>query len=238
MEYLAEEDNEINISYETLFDILRREKDKNELQKLPASFFRDVSDYIRAKQSLLKKNMSGADEIPISEKQRVVMHLQNVRKILLELYNRRESKVIMLAQNKCKTNSSLIDTSTFLKAEEEMFEDLTAILTKKRKSTMNTFFKSDKPIINLELFMDDFPEEEQSTEIKSTPKETKKQDEAPAKEKKEEADPAMLIRIIEPVPKFVGRDLQTYGPFKPEDMTNLPIDLGEILVKKGKAEKM
>ena len=48
-----EETKEFNISYTTLFELLRREKDREELQKLQKTFFEDVKSYIQEKQKNL-----------------------------------------------------------------------------------------------------------------------------------------------------------------------------------------
>ena len=37
------------------------------------------------------------------------------------------------------------------------------------------------------------------------------------------------------VPKFVGEDMNAYGPFKSEDVGNIPIKVAEILIKNKKA---
>ena len=47
-----------------------------------------------------------------------------------------------------------------------------------------------------------------------------------------------LLRILEQVPQFVGTDLEVYGPFKPEDVANIPSDVANLLVETGSAEEM
>ena len=51
---------------------------------------------------------------------------------------------------------------------------------------------------------------------------------------KKENKNLMLIRFIKDVPKFLFEDKE-YGPFKEEDMTNLPKKVGEILINAKKA---
>ena len=52
-------------------------------------------------------------------------------------------------------------------------------------------------------------------------------------EKKEE--PLKLLRFVDEVPSFMWKDNKTYGPFAKEDVVNIPIEVGEILIKQGKA---
>jgi len=46
----------------------------------------------------------------------------------------------------------------------------------------------------------------------------------------------ILVRFLREVPAFVGVDLKTYGPFKPEDVANIPVINAEALAKRGVAE--
>ena len=58
---------EVNITYETLFDLLRRERSRNELQELEETFYEDVKKYLEEKQNMLvdngKKFTSTADPL-------------------------------------------------------------------------------------------------------------------------------------------------------------------------------
>jgi len=46
----------------------------------------------------------------------------------------------------------------------------------------------------------------------------------------------ILVRFIRDVPAFVGVDLKTYGPFKPEDLAYIPAVNAEALVKRNVIE--
>ena len=48
----------------------------------------------------------------------------------------------------------------------------------------------------------------------------------------------ILVRFIRNVPAFVGVDLKTYGPFKPEDVANLPMVNADALAERGLVEKL
>ena len=47
-----------------------------------------------------------------------------------------------------------------------------------------------------------------------------------------------LVRFLNAVPKFVGNDMNTYGPFDTEDVANLPEKVSEILIKNNRAEEI
>jgi DNA replication factor GINS len=45
----------------------------------------------------------------------------------------------------------------------------------------------------------------------------------------------MLVRFLREIPAVVGADMKTYGPFKSEDVTTLPVENARALVKQGVA---
>lgn len=49
------------------------------------------------------------------------------------------------------------------------------------------------------------------------------------------AENLKLLRFVDEVPSFIWTDSKTYGPFAKEDIANMPLDVGEILIKQGKA---
>ena len=46
------------------------------------------------------------------------------------------------------------------------------------------------------------------------------------------------MRFLHQVPKFVGPELEEYGPFGEEDIANLPAEVADVLINKGKAEEI
>ena len=47
-----------------------------------------------------------------------------------------------------------------------------------------------------------------------------------------------LVRFLYSVPKFVGQELEEYGPFEEEDIANLPSEIADVLLGKGKVEEI
>ncbi len=80
---------------------------------------------------------------------------------------------------------------------------------------------------------------EEEPEEKSLPKtrqEISVQDPPEGKSKIVEPEGRRLVRIVDDIPKFMGTDGKSYGPFKPDDMVTLETKITELLVGKGKAE--
>ena len=205
---------EVIITYETLFELLQREKERTDLQKLEATFFTDVISYIKDKKKILeaKNDSPFANE----ERKKTERQLENIFKILKELYERREKKIIILALDKSRTKSNLIDTVALLKEEKVFFDALTGILDDYRDAILYSILNEKMPFMQhkLEKPKEDF---KSALELKKTTK---------------------LVRFISHVPKFVGPELEEYGPFEEEDIANLPLEIADVLISKAKAEEI
>jgi DNA replication initiation complex subunit (GINS family) len=46
-------------------------------------------------------------------------------------------------------------------------------------------------------------------------------------------EPRTVVAFLEEVPRFVGMDMKSYGPFRPGDVSSLPKENAELLMKKG-----
>ncbi|MBW2983747.1 hypothetical protein KY361_01385 [Candidatus Woesearchaeota archaeon] len=217
-----ENNKEVNITYETLFEMLRREKDKEELQKLSNSFFSDVITYLEDK----KKTFSDVTLESFRDKKKLEEEFENIRKILKDLYERREKKIVNLALNISRTKSNLIDTSALLNEEKELFDSLIRALDSGRESIINNLLESKLPSF-----------EKVKSELKTADEKNK---EEPLKEeiKPEEGKTTKMVRFVNAVPKFVGKELEEYGPFEEEDVASLPKEIANVLIEKGRVEEI
>ena len=207
----------IVITYETLFEMLRNEKNRDELQKLDPNFLDHVASYISEKQNSLNEQLNMFSEEERLKATRQLYHLKN--SILRELYEKRERKIIAMALNKSRTNA-IIDTSLMLPYEKEMFNQLLELFNKNRLDFMAKAFEVKK--------------------IVEKPKEDINQEEDDADEDDDEETEVetKLIRFLTSVPKFMGKELEVYGPFEEEDVASLPQEIADLLIKKGRAEEL
>jgi len=214
--------NEVNITYETLFEILRIEKNRDDLQEIPATFFEDVVAYLREKQQILDEGRAKEDLFSATEREKTSTEMGNVKKILRELYERREKKIINMALNKSRTMSNIIDTSKLVGEESRMFGRIVETLDSFRGGILTNLLDLRIPYV-----------EEKKNAVQA---DEKKEDE----EKKPEPvqKDAKLVRFLHPVPKFVGKELEVYGPFEEEDMATLPTQIADVLISKGRAEEI
>lgn len=214
---------DIIITYQTLFEALQREKERSDLQKLDMSFYSDTIRYITDKKKLLEK--SDDSVFASDEKRKTERQLENIYKIIKELYERREKKILMMAFDKSKTKSNLIDTSAFLEGEKALFGVITTTLDGYRENVLGNVLNCKMPVI---------PNKELQLEAAQPVLEHEK-----VEDQKEEVSQSLkFVRFLDEVPKFVGPELEEYGPFGKEDMANLPSIIADILINKGKAEEM
>ena len=224
-------EDKIIITYETLFEILRRERDKDELQKLNDSFFSDVGAYIDQ-----KKGGDLTNPFSRTDGQKNAIQLVNARKLIKDLYDRREKKIIDMAVIRARTNSTIINTATLLESEKELFNKLGLILENARKSALEGVLAIDyhnKPIFAYPAQYESIPRQSEvpkEHEIKPLePKELKKDDNSVDIGSKN-------IEFLHAVPKFMGPSLEVYGPYNPNERVMLPTRVADILIKKGKAK--
>lgn len=218
----------IKITYETLFEVLRTEKSREELQKLDEVFFSDIINYLKEKETILENQKNNPDLTTFDEEKKEERQMSNIKNIIKEIYERREKKIINIALNKSKTNSNIIDNSTLLPEEKTIFNELVNLLNKARKDILFNILNTKLPDFKIE--------KKEEIKNKEEPKPEIKQEIKP--EQNTEPKTNKLIRFVRPVPKFVGPELENYGPFEEDDIAKLPTKIADVLINKTRAEEI
>lgn len=222
----------IKITLETLYDFLRNEKKKEDLQKLDHAFFFDVVAYLREKQALLEMKKEGENIFAAGEKEKLEYELRSIRRILKELYERREKKILDIAMNKSRTGSDIIDTSAMLREEKEFYTQVLQSLDHFRRGILLNLFRGDLPFVSSQTTRVEINVEQRKEQIKTELQEKTVQQ---AEEKK----PARAkIRFTHAMPSFVWKDMKVYGPFEVGEETEIFLEVADLLVRKGRAEKL
>ena len=212
-------ENEIKITYEVLFDLFRREKNREELQKLDSTFFEDVIAYMKEKNNILQEKIQkneSKDEI-----KKMHIQLENINKLVKELYERRERKILTMALNKVRINQNIINTSSLLAEEKMFFDQLIELLSFYRNEILEKVGNQQKPTL-----IKSQPINQLSNQLSNTDPNT-------ASDKNNQIK---SIRFIVAMPKFMGEQMEVYGPFQQNDVTQLPAKLADLLISKGKAK--
>lgn len=111
------------ITLELLYGILRMEKLKSELQKLDENFFDNARRYIAEKKALVEMQEKKDSIFSMAEIEKTRNQLKNARKMLVELYEKREGKIAQLALFSSRSGE-VPDLSNGLKEEIALFNSL------------------------------------------------------------------------------------------------------------------
>ncbi len=219
---------DVIITYETLFDILRKEKSRPELQQLPSDFYGQVVAYMRRKQA----DVDAAGGFAAPAAQKALIQHRNVQKILRELYERRERKLFEMAINRARTESNLVDTTAILGEEKRFFEDASLLLSRTKAELLAPVLRGEAPegVVVPALPEKAEGEDEPRPERHALPAAPVVDTDAVAR-----AD-SFTVRFIGSVPKFLGLKGEVYGPYEPGETAALPGKIAAVLLKKKRVE--
>ncbi len=237
---------QVNLSYETIFDLLVREKGREELQKLHDSFFNDISAYIQSKISL------NADDD--EEREKLLKQIQNIRRMLRELYERREKKILNMALAASRTSPSFIDSENMITEEKALFDSIVERLDHFRKNVLESSLSAKlqpqqqrghgaaenlgkpKPLEDLDEQEENFkPASEFLAETMRHFQPATASESHIAQQQQQQKPQLKLVKILRPVPKILSKELEVYGPFTENQKTELPSELADVLINNSSA---
>lgn len=289
---------DVNITYETLYEILRNEKNREDIQELSITFYEDVVSYLRKNKEMLDEAIRHSDSE--EDKEDLLRQLKNIKMLIKEIYERREKKIINLALNQSRTKSESMEIDTLLVQERELYDRLVEVMDCFRHNILTRTLVGKTPIANQKTCAVDFREKDDNTmtgqdralgkdkqkenlisagkkiedtishgskpildeknkteekqQIKpnygmSAEMKTKEDIDEEEEQRKEEENEENInpeeeykdkkkLKFKEIVPKFLGKELEVYGPFDSDDVASLPTELANILIRKGKAEEI
>jgi DNA replication initiation complex subunit (GINS family) len=221
------------ITYEIIFDLLRNEKNREELQPIDKSFFTDLIEYIQDKEKLIAEN-SDNQLFSGLEREKTTKQLDLAKKLIKDLYERREKKILNMAMIASRTGG-LLDKSSLLPEEEQLFERMASMLESFKNDILYRLLGGNMPAIRQEAT----PKPGEATQP-GQPTTAVSRDMAQSPYTSSPVRPqvmgTIMVRFTHAVPKFMGKELEIYGPFEPEDIANLPKQIADILIGKGRAE--
>lgn len=252
---------DVVITYETLFDLLRKEKSQADLQELPKDFYGQAVAYLRQKERDVQQ--AGGFSSPTAQK--VLLQFKNVQKILRELYERRERKIIEMALNRARSERNIIDTSLLLPEEQPFFEACASLLKETKGRILEPLLRGEAPagtrvpeaesskltaepvVANKEGAHEDGAKGGQASmrnadEATTHPIPDEATTHPVPEQKRATASPdiaareSCTVRFLVPVPKFLGLQGEVHGPFKPGDTATLPGKIAAVLLKKKRVE--
>jgi len=246
---------EINITYETLFDLLRKERSLEELQQLDPVFWNHVVDYLSERHTFLEKTSQ-------TEQEKTKLQLQNIKRILKEVYERREQKIVNLALNVIRSDAStFVDKKNMLSPERELFDETLLLLTKYKQGVLLQVFQYRLPIIATTSMPNiyaapppdpdvlkkelvaaetngDGEEQTESKPDEASKEQTSSSDKPSLPGDMEPKTGSVIVKFTASVPKFYGKNKTLFGPYDEGKIVQLPANIANILLKKGKVKQV
>ncbi len=183
-----------------------RAEKDDDLQKLPEGFFDSVRNWFKVKEKM-KDTTS-------------LLETENAKKLLEDIINRRQKKIVLAALS---TARGQMPPATLNDEERKFFDEIVTCL-KSFKNDMNEKFRS----------LDDIVEEKLEDAKKSI--EQIKPPEDFVEKIVIKPNGKLLVKILNDLPRFVGSDMQSYGPMKAGDVITLPNEVGNLLINRKAAE--
>lgn len=210
---------DIHITYETLFDLLRKERSLEELQKLDIRFWQHVINFISEREAFYEKTST-------IEQEKTRIQLNNIKRIIKEIYEHRERKIVNIAVNVVRSdNTQFVDTKNMLGEEKFLFDETIAMLKRYKREVLLQVFNKTLPVISPQSYVVEEQEpEEEAEQIEEV------ENEVPQDQ--------MAIKFTSSIPKFLGKKGEVYGPYEVGENATLPLIIAQILLKKGKAQKV
>lgn len=221
----------IKITLETLYDILRNERKREDLQKLPEGFFLDVVGYLKEKQHLLDHTQKQDQLFAVGEQQKLEYELRSIQRILKQIYELREKKILDISLNKSKTGSDIIDTSAMVMEEKEFYEEVLRVLDTYRRGILYTLLRCELPDVKQQRI----PVHLGPFSSPSSPLSSSLSSAAVFPSLPELS--LIKVKVVHAVPRFVWKDMKEYGPFEAGEFTDIFPEVADLLVRKGRAVK-
>jgi len=124
------------ITYQEIYDHLRKEKYNESLQEIPDNFLQELANYIDDKKQILAKEDSSlfSDTLKVTRKQ-----LDNSISLIKEIFSIRNKKILNLSFAAAITGVSKRDTDNLLDHERKLFENTVKQLEENQKKILTYF---------------------------------------------------------------------------------------------------
>jgi len=212
---------EEKINYRILRKIQETEKNSPILTELVSDFYGDLAEYLENLNNRIEKETAHQKQMLLNDE------IQNTKKIAASIYEQREKKILLAAISKARGGNP--DLKNMIDAEAYLYESVLNVMLTSRKKYLEKETKKESEdttkTIETEEKKEEKIEEHPKIEEPAKTKETKQKNTNP------------LIRITKDIPEFIGTDEKKYN-LKNNDVLSLPEDMGEMLLKRGAAEKI
>ena len=243
---MSEEDKEVVMGYETLYEFLRREKNREEVQKLPENFVKDVNEYIGGLRQSLNNKKREVSHFEGDEIRKEETRLNNLIGLVSDLYQKRERKIISMAITKSRTGAKLADVAQLTSEEKEFYNSLVSTLDYYKETIYKRLIALDPASDIKKPELPENPHGSQGAKLSAGNAQQQQPQQNPKGQGSHQnnqstaptSTPKCMVRFLHAVPKFYDNDMNVLGPFEEDDIANLPLPIVEILKKKGRVEEI
>lgn len=194
------------ITYRTLRKIQQMEKNSPMLTKIDPDFYSALFGYLKGLDDRLGKESSSQKQMLLKDE------IQNTRKIVTNIYEQRERKILLAAISKARGGNP--DLKNLVDVEKSLFDSILKLMIQSRKQSLGEKSKGNK-----------------EDKIKNVEPEGKDGENG----KQENSNP--IVRVTQDIPEFIGTDTKKYN-LRRGDVVSLPGDMGDTLSKRGVAKKI
>lgn len=223
--------SEEELDYETISQLFQKERKVSRLTEITPDFYEAVSKYLtKLEQEYSKesnKNPTSPTTLLLREE-----HLK-ITKLLKQIYEIRERKVVLSALNQVKGVSHEISNIT--RQEQELLDNIVNVLERTRAPILQLSQPSQGALES----NDAPPIQPSKTSAPSAPAEEQEvsmiEDHEPEPEEVQENSSSpdrdfIVALVLEDLSSFVGTDLKTYN-LKKEEVVCLPKNVATVLLK-------
>ncbi len=203
--------NEDEMSYRSLRKIQNSEKNSSLLSVLKNNFYLIVNEYIENLNCRYDNETSSQKKILLEDE------IKNTKKIIINIYELREKKIILSAITKARGGNP--DIKNMLNIEKKLYDSILKLLSDSRNN-----------------FLKEHEEEKDELIDKSDNKEDNiEKIEAPIEKNNRNFNPIVIVQ--KDIPEFVGTDFRNYSISK-GDVISIPENMSEMLLKRNVVKKL
>jgi len=220
-------------NYEDIYEISRNEKFSSDLQELTKEDLRKIKEYFKEKETATQGQNQSTNLFATHNRAKVQIEIGNASRVIKDLLERRERKLINRAVFNSRVENSIRDTSNMLEIEEELYDQLIFVIKRFRKGFTATIDNDgnypSKIMQKLKLREDLDIKTHFKEGQKTAKKELKAAISKQVEKNKEESTDLEEYTITSDTPEFYGTNMQKYGPFTAGDKVKLPKEVIELL---------
>ena len=216
-------------TYENLRQIQIKEMKSSGLTRLEPEFYEDFFQHLGKLESEYRELTAAGEK----ETETVLLseEIRKLRSLMSSLYERRERKIIFLAQVEARGGKP--DTKNLTNLERHLYDRLVSILSRTRSQLVT---RADEKVPRVSIKKPKEHTEEvpgHSGEV-TGPGPVPEMPEPVKTRSRPNGKKLILVQILKDVAPFQDAEARNYYP-KKEDVIHLPVQYAEILVKRGAA---